>query len=127
MSVILFKEQLDQYERDGIIFPVKVFSADEVAFFRGALEAIITPAVQPKRLDNLHLFFDWAHRLVTTQVLLNVIQEVLGDDILIYGTLVFYKPPRDKGYVPASGCSLFRLTSDPFNFSLDSPFTKSCG
>lgn len=98
MGVTLSGEQLNQYERDGIIFPVKVFSDDEVAFFRGALEEIIRICGSPKRLDNLHLFFDWAHRLVTHERLLNVIQDVLGDDILIYGTLVFYKPPHDKGY-----------------------------
>jgi non-haem Fe2+, alpha-ketoglutarate-dependent halogenase len=98
LTSILSKEQLNQYEREGIIFPVKVFSDDDVAFFRGALEAVIHNCGSPKRLDNLHLFFDWAHRLVTHEAVLNVIQEVLGSDILIYGTLVFYKPPRDKGY-----------------------------
>jgi non-heme Fe2+,alpha-ketoglutarate-dependent halogenase len=98
MNLTLSGKQLNQYERDGIIFPVKVFSADEIAFFRGALEAVIDTCGSPKRLDNLHLFFDWAHRLVTHETLLNVIQEVLGDDILIYGTLVFYKPPQDRGY-----------------------------
>ena len=36
-------------------------------------------------------------RLVTHDALLEVIQELLGDDILVYGTLVFYKPPRDQG------------------------------
>jgi non-heme Fe2+,alpha-ketoglutarate-dependent halogenase len=98
VSTTLSREQLNQYDRDGIVFPIKVFSSDEVAFFRRELETIVNNSGSLKRLDNLHLFFDWAHRLVTHEALLNVIQEVLGEDILIYGTLVFYKPPHDKGY-----------------------------
>ncbi len=98
MSTTLSKAQLNQYDREGIVFPIQVFSVDEVAVFRSALEAIINNGGALKRLDNLHLFFDWAHRLVTHDALLNAIQEMLGEDILIYGTLVFYKPPRDSGY-----------------------------
>lgn len=98
VTTTLSRQQLDQYDRDGIVFPIKVFSVDEVAFFRGALESIIDTCGSLKRLDSLHLFFDWAYRLVTHDALLNAVQDVLGADILIYGTLVFYKPPRDSGY-----------------------------
>lgn len=100
MNTKLTRQQLDQYHRDGIVFPVQVFSADEVALFRGALESIANNCGQDslKRLDRLHLFFKWAHRLVTQQALLNAVGDILGDDILIYGTLVFYKPPHDSSY-----------------------------
>jgi non-haem Fe2+, alpha-ketoglutarate-dependent halogenase len=94
----LSSQQLNQYDRDGILFPIKIFSDDEAAFFRGALESVINSCGSLKRLDNLHLFFDWANRLVTHDALLNCIQEVIGDDILVYGTLVFYKPPHDSSY-----------------------------
>jgi non-heme Fe2+,alpha-ketoglutarate-dependent halogenase len=94
----LSRRQLDQYDRDGIVFPIRVFSVEEVSFFRRALELVVHNCESVKRLDNLHLFFDWAYRLVTHEAVLNTIQGVLGDDILIYGTLVFYKPPRDPGY-----------------------------
>ena len=94
----LSSQQLSQYDRDGILFPIKIFSDGETAFFRAALESVINNCGSLKRLDNLHLFFDWANRLVTHNVLLNCIQDVLGDDILVYGTLVFYKPPHDSGY-----------------------------
>jgi non-haem Fe2+, alpha-ketoglutarate-dependent halogenase len=97
----LSKRQLKQYKRDGILFPIKVFSADEVASFRGALETIADNCrdCPPKRFDGLHLFFEWAHRLVTHERLLNAVEDILGGDILIDGTLVFYKPPHDRSYV----------------------------
>jgi non-haem Fe2+, alpha-ketoglutarate-dependent halogenase len=98
---MLSKQQLDQYDRDGILFPIKIFSEHEASIFRGALESIADNCGEGslKRFDSLHLFFDWAYRLVTQDALLNAVEDVLGGDILIDGTLVFYKPPQDSSYV----------------------------
>lgn len=95
------KQLAAQYERDGIVFPIEVFSGTEVTGFRGALEALAEDCGESslKRFDSLHLFFDWAYDLVTHQALLNVVEEILGGDLLIDGTLVFHKPARDSSYV----------------------------
>lgn len=97
---MLSKQQLEDYRRDGFVFPIDVFSADEVATFRNEFEALIESSREcaPKRFDRLHLFFDWAHRIVTHKALLDVVEEILGDDILVYGTLVLSKPPHDSHY-----------------------------
>jgi len=94
-------QSLERYERDGILFPVEVLSADEAARYRAELESLVGDCGEsaPKRLDGLHLFFGWAYRLATGDALLNAVESVLGGDILIDGTLVFHKPPRDSGYV----------------------------
>jgi ectoine hydroxylase-related dioxygenase (phytanoyl-CoA dioxygenase family) len=101
VTTTLSRHQLNQYDRNGIVFPIRVFSVDEVTLFRGALESIADNCGEGslKRFDSLHLFFDWAHRLVTHDALLNAVEDVLGGDILIDGTLVFYKPPQDSSYV----------------------------
>lgn len=100
MTEGLSREQLEQYERDGVVFPVRVLSEDEAASFRGAVESLASLcAGAAKRLDNLHLFFGWAHRLATRPALLDAVEGILGDDLLVDGTLVFRKPPRDSGYV----------------------------
>jgi ectoine hydroxylase-related dioxygenase (phytanoyl-CoA dioxygenase family) len=98
---MLSRQQLQQYDRDGIVFPMNVFSRDEVAGFLGELESIADYCGEGslKRFDNLHLFFDWAHCLVRSNALLNTVEAVLGGNILVYGTLVFYKPPQDSSYV----------------------------
>ncbi|MGH8487905.1 MAG: phytanoyl-CoA dioxygenase family protein [Gammaproteobacteria bacterium] len=101
MSNNLSRQQLSQYDRDGIVFPIKAFSVDEVSFFRSGLESIAADCGEAslKRFDSLHLFFNWAHRLVAHEGLLNAVEGILGDNILIDGTLVFYKPPRDTSFV----------------------------
>jgi non-haem Fe2+, alpha-ketoglutarate-dependent halogenase len=98
VSRILSEEILEQYDRDGVAFPIKLFSDGEVAFYRDGLESVVRTTGPMKRLDGLHMFFDWASGLVKHRVLLDAIQELLGRDILVLGTLVFYKPPRDNSY-----------------------------
>jgi non-heme Fe2+,alpha-ketoglutarate-dependent halogenase len=97
---MLSRRQLAQYERDGIVFPIKVLSDDEVSFFRGALDALVDSCEEGsvKRLDRLHLFFAWARRLVNHEAVLDSVEDILGGDILVYGTLVLYKPPQDSSY-----------------------------
>jgi non-heme Fe2+,alpha-ketoglutarate-dependent halogenase len=99
--VTLTTAQLDQYERDGIVFPVRVLTDAEADSYRGALEQLIEKVGQGalKRLECLHLFFVWAHRLAIQPALLDAVEDVIGGDILIDGTLVFHKPPNDSSYV----------------------------
>lgn len=101
LTTVLSTQQLKKYERDGVLFPIRILSTEEAGRFRGELESIISQCQENslKRLDNLHLFFDWAYQLVTHEALLNAIEDLLGGEILIDGTLVFYKPPRDSSYV----------------------------
>lgn len=96
----LSSEVLERYERDGIVFPIPLLEQSEVAQYRNALESIATLCAEGslKRFDNLHLFFPWAYRLATHQKLLDVVETILGADLVIDGTLVFYKPPHDAGY-----------------------------
>jgi len=96
----LSRQQLDKYDRTGIVFPISVLSIEEASVFRRALESVADSCGGlPKRFDSLHLFFGWAHQLATNDALLNAVEDVLGPDILIDGTLVFYKPPHDSSYV----------------------------
>jgi ectoine hydroxylase-related dioxygenase (phytanoyl-CoA dioxygenase family) len=99
MTDKLSRQQLIQYERQGALFPIKVFSSEEVAYFKTEFESLIKKCGSQRRVDSLHLFFEWAYRLVAHDALLDVIQDVIGGDILVYGSVIFYKPPRDSGYV----------------------------
>lgn len=96
----LSKQQLDDYERDGFLFPIDLFSTAEVGALRTVFDTLIERSREcsPKRFDRLHLFFDWAHAIVTNDGLLDVVEAILGDDILVYGTLVFWKQPHDSRY-----------------------------
>lgn len=97
---MLTKQQLEDYHRDGFVFPIDAFSVDEVATFRNAFAALMDSSREysPRRFDRLHLFFGWAHQVVTHEALLDVVEAILGNDILVYGTLVLEKQPHDLRY-----------------------------
>jgi non-heme Fe2+,alpha-ketoglutarate-dependent halogenase len=99
MNNKLSRRQLTQYERQGTLFPIKVFSNEETAYFKNGFEAVIKNSGLQRRMDGLHLFFEWAYRLVTHKALLDIVQDIIGGDILVFGSLIFYKPPRDSTYV----------------------------
>jgi ectoine hydroxylase-related dioxygenase (phytanoyl-CoA dioxygenase family) len=102
MTAGLSAQQIERYERDGIVFPVRVLAEGEAARFRAALEQVAEQrraAGASRRFDGLHLFFDWAYRLAAHGRVLDAVEGLLGGDILVDGTLVFYKPPQDAGYV----------------------------
>jgi ectoine hydroxylase-related dioxygenase (phytanoyl-CoA dioxygenase family) len=92
--------QLEDYRRDGFLFPLEVLSAAEVDRFRNSFASLIetTRDYSPKRFDRLHHYFDWAYQVVTNEKLLDVVESILGDDILVYGTLVLAKQPQDLRY-----------------------------
>lgn len=100
MNRTISQESIEEYQRDGVLFPVRVLSPEAASVFRSELEFVARGEGEAslKRLDNLHLFFGWAYRLVTHPPLVDAIQKVLGDDLVVYGTLVFYKPPHDPSY-----------------------------
>lgn len=87
-----------RYEQDGVVFPIAVLAPHEVREYRNALDAITAVCGESKRFDNLHLFFPWAYRLATHEAVLDTVETILGPDLVIDGTLVFYKPPRDGSY-----------------------------
>lgn len=94
---MLSPRQVEDYRRDGFVFPIEIFSRGEVEAFRGEFEAL-NRDYSPKRFDRMHLYFDWAYRIVTHDALLDVVEAILGNDILVYGTLVLAKQPHDLRY-----------------------------
>jgi ectoine hydroxylase-related dioxygenase (phytanoyl-CoA dioxygenase family) len=87
---------IDVYERDGVVFPIRVLSDGEVREFRGELEVVARDGA--RRMDQLHMRYEWAFRLASHPAGLDAVESLIGPEILIDGNLVFYKPPHDASY-----------------------------
>lgn len=87
---------IDLFEQQGVVFPIRVLSDSEVGEFREELERVAGES--PRRMDQLHMQYDWAYRLASHENVLNAVESLIGPEILIDGNLVFYKPPHDEGY-----------------------------
>ena len=102
MSKLLTAAQVEQYHRDGIVFPVPVLSPGETAHFRAAFEEVAArlggrPVAQA--LGHTQAYFRWAYDLATHPRILDAVEDVLGPDLLVWTVSIFPKYPRDPGYI----------------------------
>jgi non-heme Fe2+,alpha-ketoglutarate-dependent halogenase len=86
------------YERDGVLFPLPLLSPDEAASVRARVADLMERTRQPYRMGNLHLYFPWMLRLASHPALLDAAETLLGPDLLIAGSVLLHKPPRDPAF-----------------------------
>lgn len=102
MSNALRLEQAQRYERDGFLFPLRALAAPEVSAARDALaefESYPGYGRAYERFRQLHLFFRWAYELAVHPAVLDAVESVLGQNILVHSSTVFYKRGGDRSYV----------------------------
>lgn len=102
MPKLLSDEQANEYQQAGLVFPIPVLSAGEVATARAALEelaAVLGGRAEIARLRHLQLFHRWAQDLVLHPKVLDAVEDVLGPDILVHSSTVFWKRPHDPAHV----------------------------
>ena len=91
-----------RYRRDGYLSPLRALSPQDATGYRAELEAfeaqiggkVTSGAVDEKYRYRLHTLLPWAHELATLPQVLDVIESVIGPDILIYMTTFFIKEAR---------------------------------
>lgn len=102
MPKVLTRAQIESYRRDGFLFPVTVMSEDEAAGFRVRYEAAETrwpDAMQGANRNNAHLNIKVLDELTHHPVILDAVEDLLGPDLLICGTVLFIKEAGDPGFV----------------------------
>lgn len=96
----LSQDDMERYQRDGVMFPISVMSAAKARAYRRAFEQIEAINGEPfKRFVNAHLFFRWAFEIATEPAVLDAVSCMLGDELLINGTLMFCKSPHDPACI----------------------------
>lgn len=102
MPKVLSIDQIREYQQDGLVFPVPVLSPAEVATARAALDelaAALGGHAEIARLRHLQLFHRWARDLALHPLVLDAVEDVLGPDILVHSSTVFWKRPHDSAQV----------------------------
>ncbi|MGH8604308.1 MAG: phytanoyl-CoA dioxygenase family protein, partial [Gammaproteobacteria bacterium] len=97
---ILTNPQLADYEELGFLHSIPILSEDKVAHYRAEVEKT-RQAIGGRvtRLDAVDLFFRWAWELSTHPRLLDCLEQLLGPNILLKSTRLFYKYRRSASYV----------------------------
>ena len=98
----LSPNQLKQYEDEGFVSPINIFSKEEAKESRDEIELI--DDLMPGELDksaryNAHLISPLLDEVTHHPKILDAVQSLIGEDILVCGTTLFIKNPNEKGFV----------------------------
>lgn len=102
MPKILNADQVARYQRDGFLFPMPALSTDEVAYYRGKLDAFETmiggpltsPEIDPRYRYRTHTLLSWVSDLVRHPAILDATEELIGPNIMVYMSTWFIKEPH---------------------------------
>jgi hypothetical protein len=91
---------LTEYAETGFVQSIPILTDEEVRYYRHAVERTCAAiGGNVTRVNAPHLFFQWAWDLATHPRILDVMERLLGPNILLKSTRLFYKPPRSAAFV----------------------------
>ena len=102
MPKSLTQAQVDQFWRDGCVFPIRVMSEAAAAELRGRLEEFERKAGGPLKGDlrhKSHLLFSWLGDLVRDDRIVDAVEDLYGPDLLCWTTNFFIKEARNPAFV----------------------------
>jgi non-heme Fe2+,alpha-ketoglutarate-dependent halogenase len=102
VSETLDNRQVQQYHKDGILFPLPALNAAEVAYFRQELDGfhqLLSTNPAFTRQGQCHLRYKWACDLAIHPKVLDAVEDIIGPDILIHSSTFFSKKPNDQKFV----------------------------
>lgn len=95
--------RLDQFKDEGAIFPINILDSDEVLFYQKKITEFMDQhdwTLNAVTRHKPHIYLDWANQLAKHPQIIDNIKPLLGDDILLWYSVLFVKSPHSTGYVP---------------------------
>lgn len=100
MASVLTHAQLADYEELGFLHSIPILSPQEVVRFRADVEQTCDAiGGRVTRLDGPHLYFRWAWELSTHPRVLDCMEQLIGPNILLKSTRLFYKFGQSSSFV----------------------------
>ena len=93
----LTEQQLRDYRTDGYLFPLPALAPQEAAAALEALERTEARLGSPLNQGEMkwrgatHIYLQWANDLVRHPRILDIVEDVIGPDILVYWSTFFIK------------------------------------
>ena len=102
MPRFLSRQQVEQYHELGYLAPIDVMSEHEAGGYLQRLQA--AEAAYPGELNaenrnNPHLAFGFLDELVHHPLILDAVEDLIGANFALWGSVLFIKEPRSSHYV----------------------------
>ena len=88
MPKLLSQAQIDAFHRDGFVVPIRAIPTERALYYRHRLEAFegAYPDAQIKLDQKAHLLCPWVDEMIREPRILDATEDLLGPDILCWGT-----------------------------------------
>ncbi|MDJ0840929.1 MAG: phytanoyl-CoA dioxygenase family protein [Acidobacteriota bacterium] len=90
--------QRDYFHDTGYLAPLPLLSREEAEVYRQRADRT-RQHLHGEDLVQPHLFFDWARELALLPRVLDAVESLIGADILVHSTSLFWKAPGDGVFV----------------------------
>jgi ectoine hydroxylase-related dioxygenase (phytanoyl-CoA dioxygenase family) len=95
----LTREQIAAFNRDGFLKAIRVFDGDEISahrrYFDGLLERVVAAGGDSYSISTAHLKYPQVYDLLAHPRIVAVVKDLLGEDVIGWGSHYFCKMPRD--------------------------------
>jgi ectoine hydroxylase-related dioxygenase (phytanoyl-CoA dioxygenase family) len=95
----LTREQVQAFNRDGFLKGIRVFSGTEIAqhrqYFDDLLAKVLAAGDSSYSISTAHLRYGPVYDLLTDKRIVAVVRDLLGDDVVAWGSHYFCKLPHD--------------------------------
>jgi phytanoyl-CoA dioxygenase PhyH len=96
---VLSRAQVECYNRDGFVRPVRIFSDVEIAgirrYFDDLLEKVVAAGGDSYSISTAHLKYGRVYDILTEPRIAAVVRDILGEDVVGWGSHFFCKLPHD--------------------------------
>jgi non-haem Fe2+, alpha-ketoglutarate-dependent halogenase len=96
---ILALEQVDHYNERGFVAPLDVFSATEIGairtYFDDLLARVVAEGGDSYSISSAHLKYGPVYDILTEKRIVDYVADLLGDDVIAWGSHFFCKMPKD--------------------------------
>ncbi len=102
MGKILTRQQVKEFFEQGFLSPIDVLSEDEAAGYLDRLEQAerdYPEQLNAQNRNNPHLAFKFIDELVHHPIILDAVEDLIGADIALWGSLFFIKEPSSSHFV----------------------------
>ena len=102
MTKILSTQQVEFYHANGFLGPINLLATEEAAEVRRHIEEIeakLGIKMMSRFRIKAHLPFPFLCDLVSHPKLLDAVEDLIGPNILCWGSSFFQKEPEDKSFV----------------------------
>jgi non-heme Fe2+,alpha-ketoglutarate-dependent halogenase len=102
MPKVLTQQQINDFHESGYVSPIDVMSEHEAGLYLQRLEQAehdYPQEINPENRNNAHLSFSFLDELVHHPIIVDAVEDLIGSNISLWGSVLFIKEPQTKGYV----------------------------